>query len=140
MGALNSMTGMDLSMEAGENAIHPADFPTGEPAGGAKVMSMGVTASGDMLNLPEGVEVDIDPNQPFRMDLITYERVDGPALLESAGEEVDSAGFRRIAQDEANGAVTWEKDGTLFLIVAPPDEPNTIVYLRLVPKPADATP
>ena len=141
MGAINSMTGLDISMELGENAIHPADFPTGEPSSGNKVMSMGVTAQGDSLNLPEGVDIDIDPEQPYRMDLITYEAIDdGPALMDQAGKEVESAGYRRLAEDQANGAVTWEKGGTLFLIAVPPDEPNTVVYLRLVPKPKDAAP
>ncbi len=137
MGAVNSVTGLDISMEIGENAIHPADFPTGEPATGEKVMSMGMTATGDSLNMPEGVDVDIDPEQPYRMDLVTYESVgDGVALMEKAGQEVDAAGFRRVAEDKGSGAITWEKNGTLFLIAVPPDDPATIVYLRLVPKPA----
>lgn len=136
MGAVNSLTGLDLQIEMGENAVHPGDFPVGEPASGDKSMSMSMTADAGSLNLPEGVNVDLSGDVHYRMELIAYEiePSDADTLLEAARKEVEASGFALESED--SGVYTYEKGGTLFVIIDPAEgDDQAFSLMRLSPVP-----
>ncbi|MCB9678995.1 MAG: hypothetical protein H6737_28095 [Alphaproteobacteria bacterium] len=135
MGAVNSLTDLDLSVELGENAVHPADFPATAPVGGEKLMSMRMKASADSLNLPDGVEVDLGDGR-YQMELVSYEvpSSGAAAAMQAARTQVESHGFHALADDGT--AVTYEKDGALFVIVDPAaNDDGALTLMRLVPVP-----
>ncbi|MEZ4318390.1 MAG: hypothetical protein R3F61_12840 [Myxococcota bacterium] len=139
MGAFNSVTGLDIDLQFGEDAVHPADFPATAPAGGTPAMSMSMTASGDGLNLPEGVEVDLSPDQQYRMEIVVYEVSvsDAAARRDTAVQQAVAAGYTQSADDGTS--ILLQKDGTLFLVIDPEDQDEgSLSLMRLVPVEPDA--
>jgi len=137
MGAVNSLTGLDLQIEVGEDAVHPADFPASEPAVGEKLMSMGMTADADSLNLPDGVQVDLAGDQQYRLEIVAYAMNGASAsdALAAARSEVEAAGFVLIS--EAADVFTYEKGGVLFVLVDPAaSDDDSLSMMRLEPVPA----
>jgi hypothetical protein len=136
MGAVNSLTGLELQVELAENAVHPSDFPVTPPTSGEKLMSMSMKASADSLNLPEGVEVDLSADGMYRMQLISYDMAAGDpdAAFAAAQGELTSAGFTEVSND--GNAVVYEQNGVLFILVDPDaDDQGALTLMRLTPVP-----
>jgi len=142
MGSLNALTGLDLELEFGENAVHPADFPASPIAQGERLMSMSMVAGPDSLNLPEGMDVELPEDQEYRMELVTYE-VDASDLqgeLAKARAQVEAAGFVLLSEGEENSglqdidSLSFTKDGVLFVLMGTEDVSSTgMTMLRLTP-------
>lgn len=139
MGMVNGLTDLDLEMAMEENAVHPADFLVGPPASGKKVLSMGMSAEADNLNLPDDVNLDIPPGTVYRMELITYEGVDLSTEFPAAKSRLEGADFELQPNNDDPDVAVYIRDATFFLVVTESTD-NSFTLIRLAPKAPATTP
>lgn len=136
MGAINGLTGLDLDMQVGEASVHPTSFVV-QPVDGEKLMSMGMTADSDSLNLPPEVDVDLSELDQVRMDLITYKVSDLDAAATKAIGELEAGGYERQTSDDP--AVDVFRKGTMLFVLARSDEggEKSLSLIQLEPRAAE---
>lgn len=146
VGAVSDLAGLELAVKMGADAEHPADFPAAPPAGGTPVMSVAAVTGADTVNLPDHVDIALDPEADYRTEMVTYqlppEGLD--AALAEARSQVEGAGFHEEALDGVppEAQVTLFTDGaTLFLVIGDPGEGDeaTFVLMRVRKVEAPAT-
>jgi hypothetical protein len=128
MGLVDDFTSLDMVFETGEDARHPADFVVGPPSGGKRTAFVAITATADNLNLPKGVVLRVPPDQPMRMETVTYE---GVAMVqrEAASDALEAAGFTRRKSDP-QVSVWSDADQQMYVLF---DDPPTWMVVRLTP-------
>ena len=138
---LGDLAGLDLQMKLGEAAVHPADFPAAPPVGGKKQMSMALTTSSEAVNLPDGVEIELEEGASYRTELITYQLApaDVDAAVATARTEVETAGWTtaevEASPDDAEVHL-YADDQALFLVLGgaeEDDDEGVLVLMRLQP-------
>lgn len=139
MGLVNDLTGLDIELAMGENAVHPADFPVRPPTSGTPSMSMAMTAEADNLNLPDDAKIELPPGTFYRMELIAYEHDDPTGEFEAATKTLADAGWTPAPQDETPELRLYTKDGAFFALIASDDPAGSSWSLmRLKPVTPDA--
>ncbi len=116
MGVINGLTGLDLEMAIGEDAVHPADFPVPPIQGGTKQVSMAMSAPGTSVTIPGDFNVDIptDPNHYYRIEVISYGHPDGAKVLEAMRESLTAAGWTTVSERPGDVYV-FTKDQVIFV-------------------------
>lgn len=126
---VNDLAGFDLQIASGDDAVHPRDFEVRPPERGKPQLSMSMIAEAGNLNLPDGVEVPIEPDQHVAMEMITYDEVGAGAAIRAA-RSLEASGF--VRQEDDYPFATYTRGGRVFVVM---DEPPTLVLIRLTPVP-----
>jgi len=141
--AVADLAGIEMSMQTGDSAVHPADFPATPPEAGKKVFSMSLVTEADSVNLPDEVDVPLEDGAMYKTEMITYQVPSdvASALVATAKEQTLAAGYEDKPVDEQpeeSEVVLLAKGSTMFIIVGSKErngEETALVLMRIQPAP-----
>jgi len=137
---LGDLAGLEAELNFGEDAVHPDDFPMDPPAEGTPQMSAGLTTASEAVNLPDGVEIELQEGQRYRTHLITYrlapDAVD--AAVDTAMAALSEGGYAEQPLEDSPpdaNAHLMVQGTEMFLVLGGADDEGVLVLMRI--RPAD---